>query len=331
MKLFPVVACALLSVAAFGAACTTPLQYEPLPACGVCNGDDCCRSALIPGGTFSRGFDRSGVAMQDDSPVVGWQPEKMATATLSSYRLDIYEVTVHRFRAFVEDYSAWRNSGEPQKDEGAVPGNVGGWDSQQWSALLPASENALRESIGSCQFGSWTDAPADNEQNPMDCVSWYEAFLFCIWAGGRLPSEAEWNYAAAGGDWQRAFPWSDPADAIAVQGDEAVFGHATSTSSVAKVGSIHGFDARWGHRDLAGNVFEWVMDHCADCAALDATPSLDTYEDPCDDCVQIGGNARMFRGGSWKHDAKFMRTAYRAGTSAAFRYYDLGFRCAQNN
>jgi hypothetical protein len=52
--------------------------------------------------------------------------------------------------------------------------------------------------------------PGPNEKRAINYVTWYDAYAFCIWDGGFLPSEAEWNYAAAGGAEQRVFPWSNP-------------------------------------------------------------------------------------------------------------------------
>ena len=58
---------------------------------------------------------------------------------------------------------------------------------------------------------TWTDAPGDNEQLPMNCVGFYEAFAFCLWDGGRLPTEAEWESVAAGGEENRLYPWGSTA------------------------------------------------------------------------------------------------------------------------
>src|SRR5580704_6839465 len=55
---------------------------------------------------------------------------------------------------------------------------------------------------------TWTETAGSSENLPITEAHWYAAYAFCIWDGGFLPSEAEWNYAAAGGSDQRAYPWS---------------------------------------------------------------------------------------------------------------------------
>ena len=61
--------------------------------------------------------------------------------------------------------------------------------------------------VSSCGTSTYTPQPSQNDNLPVSCVSWTEAYAFCIWDGGFLPSDAEWGYAAAGGSAQREFPW----------------------------------------------------------------------------------------------------------------------------
>lgn len=118
---------------------------------------------------------------------------------------------------------------------------------------------------------TWTDTPAGNEHRPMNCVSWYEAMAFCVWDGGYLPTEAEWNYAAAGGDQQRVYPWSSPAGSLTpVDGSHASYWDGTNcvgdgaagcaVTDLVAVGTKPLGDGRCGQSDLAGNVAEWVLD-----------------------------------------------------------------------
>src|SRR5256885_1964087 len=72
-------------------------------------------------------------------------------------------------------------------------------------------------------------APSANATLPVNCVSWFEAFAFCAWDGGYLPTEAEWNYAAAGGGDQRAYPWSVPSGTLLIDVAHANYNPGTST------------------------------------------------------------------------------------------------------
>jgi formylglycine-generating enzyme required for sulfatase activity len=253
----------------------------------------CCETSAVPDGDFDFGLR---AAMGTASRV-----------TVATFDLDVFEVTVRRFREFVADYDAWRASGNPMEGAGAT-GTGTGWQSA-WSDLLPANSALLRQGVIRCDdsgpYSSW-DAPSDSA--PMNCVSWFEAFAFCAWDGGRLPTEPEWEYAAAGGAEQRLYPWGntpEPESSLALFGCDINTGCALSDLSA--VGSHHPGAARWGHEDLAGSLSEWLFD------PLDA---------PLD--------ARAFRGGSWGEDASALRIGARNWLPPEVRIFIQGFRCARD-
>ncbi len=151
-----------------------------------------------------------------------------------------------------------------------------------WATSNPVNDNL---SCGGNPYATWTPKPGAHENLPMNCVDWYDAYAFCIWDGGFLPSEAEWEYASAGGDEQREYPWgsADPGEAnhYAIYGClfPSASGACSDLSNVAPVGTASQGAGKWGQLDLAGNVFEWTLDYwyqqyqspCVDCAALTLT------------------------------------------------------------
>jgi formylglycine-generating enzyme required for sulfatase activity len=243
------------------------------------------------------------------------QPEH--EATVAEFVLDKYEVTVGRFRAFV-DAGGGTQSRPPVAGSGASPLVSGsGWDSA-WNAALPADRTALVEAV-KCVSGyeTWTDTAGNNETYPMNCVSWYEAFAFCIWDGGRLPTGVEWEYAAAGAGDNRVYPWGDQ-----VTEPLPANYYATDNSPFVAVGSYPDGDGRWGHAELAGSLWEWTLDWYAYDWHVTA-PS------DCSDCANLTpATERVIRGGNWYSSAGTLRSTYRFGRPPDYHRIGIGFRCA---
>ncbi len=301
--------------------------------CGLFGNDDCCASDEVAAGGFFRDYD--GHTYTDMS----WP------ATVSQFRLDRYDVTVGRFRAFVDDVVArgWTppegwgkhayldggglNNGG---DAGTVPEK--GWD-PSWNAYVPQTKTdwdaKLQSCLGDSGYQSWTWTPTSgpNENLPIDCVSWHQAYAFCIWDGAFLPSDTEWDYAAAGGENQREYPWGDvvPNPMYAIydcyypatpQGNDC-----RGVASIAPVGSVPAGRALWGQLDLAGNVLEWTLDY----AFASSSPPV-----PCHDCAQTAdGTERVIRGSGWDSNDKQLFSALGYGHVPEGPLGDVGVRCAR--
>jgi sulfatase modifying factor 1 len=247
-------------------------------------------------------------------------------ATVSAFVLDRYEVTVGRFRAFV-NAGLGTQASPPGAGAGAhlkLPGS--GWDSA-WNTILVANTETLIALIKcNATYQTWTDTPGTNENKPMNCVRWYEAMAFCIWDGGYLPTEAEWNYVASGGSEQRAYPWSNPASSTTIDCTYANYNPGTfcvngTTGGTNRVGSESPKgDGRWGHSDLAGNVLEWTLDWY--------TSPYSTMN--CNDCGNLmPASDLVIRGGSFSDGALSLRVANRLSLFWKFNDYSIGFRCAR--
>jgi formylglycine-generating enzyme required for sulfatase activity len=251
-------------------------------------------------------------------------------ATLSDFRLDAYEVTVGRFRQFVNAGMGTQAS-PPLDGAGARTldgmANQGGWD-PTWNASLTANTAALVAAV-KCNptLQTWTDAPGGNEALPMTCITWYEAFAFCAWDNGFLPTEAEWNYAAAGGSEQRTYPWSNPASSLAVDCTYANYSDSTTHCVSSPLGGFNRVgsespkgDGKYGQADLAGNIWERTLDWYQS-----------PYGDPCNDCADLTvAQFRVNRGGFSVGDASSLRGAFRNYTEPYNRYPDNGVRCARH-
>jgi formylglycine-generating enzyme required for sulfatase activity len=170
-------------------------------------------------------------------------------------------------------------------------------------------------------YQTWTDTAGSNESKPVNCLDWYTAFAFCAWDGGWLPTEAEWNYAAAGGSEQRYYPWSSPPTSTTIDASYAVYASLGVETGAQNVGSKSPKDdGKWGQSDLAGNVGEWMLDWYAD-----------TYPMPCENCADLAATfTRVDRGGCFLNIAsENLRSAERYGGYPDNRSDVGGARCGR--
>jgi formylglycine-generating enzyme required for sulfatase activity len=150
-------------------------------------------------------------------------------------------------------------------------------------------------------------------------VSWEDAVAYAEWLSDqtgrnyRLPTEAEWEYAARAGTTTRYW-WGDDLGSNRAN----CFGCSSKWdgTQTAPVGS---FEAnKFGLYDTAGNVWEWT------CSAYSRS-----YDDSASQCVSSGGEERVLRGGGWIDDGGYLRSARRAADDPGFRLNGVGFRLAR--
>ena len=281
------------------------------PACGPTGTSSCCGSSVVPGGTFYRAFDHG----TDNGFTNMTNP-----ATVGDFGLDTYEVTVGRFRTFV-NAGMGTQAHPPPTGAGArmlngMPDQAG-WD-PSFTASLTADTPAL---VAAITLGTWTDTPGANEALPMTLLTWEEAFAFCVWDGGYLPTEAEWNYAAAGGTDRRAYPWSSPASSLTVDCSYANYQGCGNVINPVGTDSPKG-DGKWGHADLAGNVSERLVDW-----------DENNYANPCNDCAILTPTMtayRSVRGGRYDYIESYIRPASDDLDIPENRDTGEGVRCARS-
>jgi len=165
---------------------------------------------------------------------------------------------------------------------------------------------------------NWSTSPADREDHPINCVDWGQARTFAKWVGADLPTEAEWEYAARGGQ-PFEYAGSDNPDDVAWYSQN-------SDLDTHPVGAKQANG--YGLYDMSGNVWEWTLDEYRD--TYNGAPSdghqpvgsIPTCSTRCDN----GAAWRVRRGGSWSFDASILRVAYRGSRSPDHRGDGLGLR-----
>jgi formylglycine-generating enzyme required for sulfatase activity len=161
--------------------------------------------------------------------------------------------------------------------------------------------------------GSSADLSA-NPDFPVQGAAWQEATAYCAWAGRRLPTEAEWEKAARGTD-GRLFPWGDEAPT------ENLTNFAQLHAGIVAVGSFPAGASPYGALDMAGNVYEWVVDWYGEDYYANSPAENPTGPE--------SGIQRVLRGGAWNSRADNLRSANRFWGFPGRNDFD-GFRCAMD-
>jgi len=240
----------------------------------------------IPGGTFWMGSED------------GYSPEKpVHRVTLSPYCIDKTEVTVAAYRACVR-------SGACRPASATIE-----------SKFLPADTNTRALASTLCTWGK-----AGLDQHPLNCVDWNQAKAYCEGIGARLPTEAEWEFAARGTD-GRKYPWGNepPAAQLCWNGEGSDLGKGRRMQTCS-VGRYPAGASPFGVLDMAGSVWEWTEDSFG-------PYSPEAQRDPHGSRPEA---PRVCRGGSWDLDDPSMASASgRLRFDPGDRHYNLGFRCAR--
>lgn len=265
---------------------------------------------LIPGGYFQMGATAASLTEECAAFREGCQEEWFAasepvhTVLLGRYYIDMHEVTNAAFATFLNE--------------------IGPNPTCNGQACLDADQSQI-----SLQNGSYV-SPEGGIANPATGVTWYGATAFCAWRGARLPTEAEWEKAAA---WepQRAtasrYAWGDEFDGTAVNFCDASCAEPQANvdfddgfAELAPVASFAYGRSSAGLYDMGGNVWEWVADWFA--------PNYYTESPGVSPKGPETGEERVVRGGSWFDTANFMAAAIRFPSAPTNADGTIGFRCA---
>ncbi len=290
----------------------TPTGQASCAPDGMGRAPAACGQVYVPGGSLALG----------DSSAEGATPI-LTSVTVSGFYIDRYEVTLARFRRF------W-NGRNADMIRAAPIAYVDG--PMSWGPA--ASEPRTTSTVG-C---NWTSALGDREEHPINCVTWWTAQEFCVWDGGRLPTEAEWELAARGTE-SRPFPWG-----IEPPTDSRVCASLTTRRTEPDAGAdvpwtCPEVDIAWssgqtpsGIAHLAGNVEEYTADFWS------------SYGDPCwgtpprsnprcNERIDGGLLARTARGGAFDAVApgRALRSASRGMAPEITAYTrQSGFRCVRS-
>ena len=211
---------------------------------------------------------------------------------LNAFKMDKYEVTVAEFKKCV-------NAGKCSK-----------------SNFKTKSDH---------EYYNYGNSSRDN--HPMNGVNWYGAKEYCSFVGKRLPTEAEWKYAAYGTD-GRKYPWGNEEAscyyAVMDDGDKhgGRYSDGCGKNRTWPVGSKEAGKSPFGLYDMGGNVWEWCSDYYV----------VDYYKNSPKNNPQGGSTSarRVLRGGGWSSESGYLRSSNRSGNEPTLMNSSRGFRCVKS-
>lgn len=259
--------------------------------------------ALIPKGQYFMGSDAAD-AMDNQKP--------SHNVALGAFCMDLYEVTAAQYKACSDVGKCRRAPTEVHWPD------ITGADHDAYSPLCTAGD-------------------AEKQDHPINCVNWDMANTFCKAQGKRLPTEAEWEYAARGPD-GRIYPWGDEEPTaehlnacgteclvwarkarVAAQFPGVLYEADDGFATTAPVGKFPKGRSRFGPYDVVGNVWEWVSD-------WEGAYSAGDQENPKGPAQ---GEKKVIRGGAWNGSfPSWLHPSYRYATDPMARSHGIGFRCA---
>jgi formylglycine-generating enzyme required for sulfatase activity len=267
---------------------------------------------FIPPGVFQMGCvpgdNCDTESRQDEGPR---HPVKLA----KGFWMTQTEVTVEAFERFV-----------------AKTGRRTTAEMDGWSAFFDGKELTRKKGR------SWRSPGFDqSHKHPVIEVSWYDADDYCRWEGGRLPTEAEWEYAARGGEAGRKYVWGDDSTPLVNGVKQANVADVTTRRVYSSWDVVSAYDDGhtytapagtfapngFGVYDMEGNAAEWCADWHKDKYYSSFT---DTALDPTGPVI---GDERVVRGGSWVDDTAFLRISRRYWDPPATHNSFIGFRCVR--
>ncbi len=257
----------------------------------------------VPGGSFFMGSDDGPPMERPAHPV-----------TIAPFCIDEFEVTVQEY-VRCSDVGRCKRAGT----------------TNEWPGIT-GEERAAFDPL--CNVRD----PAGHARHPVNCIDWSMAERYCREQGARLPTEAEWEFAARGPD-GRKYPWGDDAptgtflNACGTEcaawgrahgiGEKPMYPDDDGFANTAPVGSFPRGASRYGVQDVVGNVWEWVADWYGPYPAASSSDERDPHGPG-------SGSERVIPGGAWNGSyATWVRPTFRYKADPEQRSYGIGVRCAK--